>query len=427
MRFRLLASQSSPPSATEIHRKRGLELTLTGLVYLTMTMFMAAAALNSDANLLFGVFGLMIGVMLISYLIGRIVLQNVSLQRSLPELAVVGQPTTIVYEFSNKKRYWPSLSVMIAELDGTEAFTRQLHAYLLHAAAEMTAVVPTEAVAKRRGLYQMNRYEISTSFPFGFIERAVVRGQKDTMLVYPALGQVDPKVLSICRSSDSSGAVMRPSPGGNDEFYGVKEFREGDNRHHIYWRRSARTGVLVSREMTRVSPPRLVLLVDTHCPLRTVDALGEVERCIAMAASLAGQALEAGLSVGLVAYMGEWACTKPGRGKRHRRDLLAQLARLPRNTEHDLDELLTVGRLHLEAGSTPVLITPRADSDDLSDHQRSGLVTFASPSPEARNWFRFPDTVDFTRCMPVDQEPRTESQHRRRRISRRIDPAPTLA
>jgi len=327
----------------------------------------------------------------------------------LPELAVVGQATTVLYEFTNGKRYWPSLSVVLAELDGTEAFTIQLHAYLLHAAAGMTATVPTEAMPKRRGLHQMDRYQISTSFPFGFIKRATINAQKDTMLVYPALAQVDPKVLTMCRSADSSGAIMRPRPGGNDEFYGVKEYRAGNNPKLIYWRRSARTGVLVSKEMTQVSPPRLMLLVDTYCPLRTVDAHAEIERGIAMAASLASQALEAGLSVGVLSWDdGGWKSIAPARGKRHRRDVLAHLARLGLNTENSTADLMNAARSMVEVGSTPVLVSPTEMQVSLGEHLRTGLVVLASGSAQVRRWFQFAEHVDFTRCMPEDQEPRVE-------------------
>ena len=40
-----------------------------------MMMFMGLAAMNSQANLLFGVFGLMIGILLVSGVISRIVLR----------------------------------------------------------------------------------------------------------------------------------------------------------------------------------------------------------------------------------------------------------------------------------------------------------------------------------------------------------------
>src|SRR5215212_533803 len=216
-------THANPATATVMHRKPSLDFSVTGLVYCSMMMFMGLAAMNSQASLLFGVFGLMIGILLVAGFISKVVLRRLYLHRVLPELAVVGQATTITYEFTNEKMFWPSLSVCLAELDGAEAFTRQPQSYMLHAAGHQTATVPIEVMPKRRGLHEMDRYQLSTSFPFGFIKRAVERQQKDAVLVYPALAQVDPKILTLCRSADTSGATMRPRRGGHDEFYGVKE------------------------------------------------------------------------------------------------------------------------------------------------------------------------------------------------------------
>ena len=64
----------SNPSATPVRRKPSLDFSITGLVYCSMMMFLGLAAVNTQANLLFGVFGLMIGVLLISGIISRAVL-----------------------------------------------------------------------------------------------------------------------------------------------------------------------------------------------------------------------------------------------------------------------------------------------------------------------------------------------------------------
>src|SRR5205823_605653 len=116
----------------------------------------------------------------------------------------------VQYQFSNGKRFWPSFSICMAELDGVEGFTRQPASYLLHAAASNTAVVPVEVIPKRRGLHSMDRYQISTSFPFGFIKRAMERRQTDAMIVFPAVGRVDPKLLAMCMSAEKTGSTMRP-------------------------------------------------------------------------------------------------------------------------------------------------------------------------------------------------------------------------
>src|SRR5688572_12619844 len=271
------ARASEIPTRTVVHRKPSLDFSVTGLVYCSMMMFMGLAAINSQANLLFGVFGLMIGILLVSGIISRVVLRGLRVTRGLPENAVVGEKVAVTYEFVNNKRYWPSLSVSLSELDGVEAFTKQPVAYMLHAAARMNAIVPIEVIPKRRGLHTLDRYQLGTSFPFGFIKRAVERRGRETILVFPALAKVDPKLLTLARSAETSGAMMRPRRGGTDEFYGVKEYRSGENPRLIYWRRSARTGVLVSKEMTRVSPPRLMLLVDTHAADASAASLAAVE------------------------------------------------------------------------------------------------------------------------------------------------------
>jgi uncharacterized protein (DUF58 family) len=418
-----LFSRKSPPdaSATPVRRKPSLDFSLTGLVYCSMMMFMGLAAINSQAALLFGVFGLMIGVLLVSGVISRKVIRRLKVRRVLPDHGSVGRPMTMTYRFTNDKRFWPSLSVTVAELDGAEGFTKQPQTYLLHAAPRMTASVPTEMIPKRRGLHQLDRYQISTSFPFGFIKRAIIDHHVDRLLVYPPLAQVDRQVLMMCRAAENTGATMRPRKGGQDEFYGVKEYRPGDNPRRIYWRRSARTsayGVLVAKEMTQVAPPRLLILVDTCLRDRSVEEHVRVERAVAMAASLAAKAVDEDLSVGLFVWSDGWKGIDPSRGKRHRNDLLSVLARLPLNTEHTTADLLRAGRHFLREGTTPILLTPRDGHGAPAEEASNGLgslVVIPSTAPAADHWFRFDPGVDFATAMPTEQQPRMEKRSRQKR------------
>jgi uncharacterized protein (DUF58 family) len=369
-----------------------------------MMMFMGLAAINSQANLLFGVFGLMIGILLVSGTISKMVLRKLRIERELPEHGIVGRRITLLYRIRNTKRFWPSLSVTVAELDGAEAFTKQPQAYMLHAAAQHTAIVPAEVTPKRRGLHHLDRHQIITSFPFGFIKRATERNHKDALLIYPAIAQVEPKVIQMCRSAETTGAQMRPRPGGTDEFYGVKDYRSGENPRWIYWRRSARTGSLVSREMTHVSPPRMMLLVDTYLPKRTPDAHTAVERVIAMAGSLASEALQQGLPLGLLVWSHGWTHLSSNRGKRHRRDVLTVLARLPLNVTANQRDLLDESYRYQKSGTTLVLLSPHDVRLSLGESVRGGVVALSPDTPQIDKLFKFDSSVDFTRCMPAEQQ-----------------------
>ena len=120
-------------SATPVRHRPSLDFSVTGVVYVSMMLFMGLAAINLQANLLFGVFGLMIGVLLVSGVISRLVLRKLTVRRMLPDHGRVGRGVTLHYEVTNHKRYWPSMSVVVAELDGVEGFTTQPQGYLLHA------------------------------------------------------------------------------------------------------------------------------------------------------------------------------------------------------------------------------------------------------------------------------------------------------
>jgi uncharacterized protein (DUF58 family) len=372
-----------------------------------MWLFMGVAAVNSQANLLFAVVGLMAGILLVSGSISRLVLRRLSVVRSLPDNGVVGETLPINYTITNEKRFWPSFSVTLSELDGVEAFTRQPHAYMLHCAARQSTVVPAEMIPKRRGLHTLNRFQVSTSFPFGFITRATLFSRRDTLLIYPAIGHVEPRLLQRLKSAEQSGLAARPRRDGADDFYGVKEFRSGENPRMIYWRRSARTGTLVTREMTHMSPPRLLVMLDTYLPHDAPhQAAADLEKLIAMAASLADRALETGLSVGIVAWAGGWAMISPNRGKRHRRDLLTLLATLPVNYDHDQMELLSVP-VHRDSGhtrTTAILMTRDAPSHHQSLTDTAPMVISSSDSHMVSS-FRFSPTVDFANTMPQPGAP----------------------
>src|SRR5258706_1762069 len=231
-------------TAPVIQRRPSLDFSLTGLIFIGLMMFMFLAAVNSQANLLFGVAGGMVGVLLVSTSISRLVIMKLRVVRVMPEHAVVGRRMTVSYEITNQKRYWPSLSVTVAELDGAEAFTRQPLAYMLHAAPGMTAIVPTELIPRKRGLHTFDRYQATTSFPFGFVKRAAHRRQKDTLLVYPAIGQVDPKLLQRFKGAEKSGAMLRPRRGGTGEFYGVEGVWRGWKPRWVFLTENGGDGVL---------------------------------------------------------------------------------------------------------------------------------------------------------------------------------------
>ncbi len=410
------SNRSVISSATPVRLNPSVDISFTALVYFGATLFIGVAAMNSQTNLLFGVFGLMMGVLIVAGYISRFSLKKLDIRRALPDQLVVGQQATIVYSVANRKRFWPSISVAVGEIDGCEAFNRQPYAYLMHVAARFSTQLIVQFQPKRRGVHNLESYQISTSFPFGFIRRAAVCRQKDTIVVLPAIAKVDPHFLSMCMSAETSGSHMRPHRGGHDEFYGVKEYRGGENPRLIHWKRSARTGTLVVREMSRIALPRLLILVDTMRDRREDNppTRAEIEKVIAMVASAASFALDRGYAVGLCVWSGDWIFIPPNGGKHHRRDLLSILAKLPANPRADMLAGMDVVFPRLEHGTTLVILTARATPSNIAPRHRGHIIVLSSIDPTVNGLFLFPPTVLFDHCMPVDQDSPGSSSTRRR-------------
>jgi uncharacterized protein (DUF58 family) len=105
--------------------------------------------------------------------------------------------------------------------------------------------------------------------------------------------------------------------------------------------------------------------------------------------------MEVGLPVGLVAWSGEWISVPPGRGKRHRLDLLTHLAKLPRNDQHNHAALIDRARPLSQSDTTAVLVTSENVSLTRSPGMRGGMIALASSGQQGNRYFTFPDHIDF--------------------------------
>ena len=77
-------------------------------------------------------------------------------------------------------------------------------------------------------------------------------------------------------------------------FHTLREYVPGDDRRHIHWKTSARTGTLMVKQLVDTSLPDLTLLIDLN-PARWTDAAFEV--AMEAAASMVCACTEAGFPV----------------------------------------------------------------------------------------------------------------------------------
>jgi uncharacterized protein (DUF58 family) len=371
---------------------RNHRVTASGIIFVAITGFVCIAAINSGTNLLYLALGLMVGGFVVSAVISRISLAGLEVQRIMSDHVVARETADIHYQLTNKKRYWPCFAIRIMEAVPKErrGLLEAPTGYALHVPALKSVIVPTRLLAVRRGRIELSDIYLTCSFPFGFVEYSITVTHRQDLVVYPRIGTLSRHLALRCLDATESGTMTSGVRRGNDEFYGVREYRSGDNMRSIHWRSSARMGELMIREMANNAPPQMIVVLNVR-RWRTMGTAEErVERAVEVAASLLCYAFMENFAVALaIAGTSDDTPPKPQMGRESRSMLLHRLATL------NIEDVQEEGRgvpmpNRLRARAEWIIVTLKGTDrlDDLHPPGTTPLV-LAIDAADHDSWVQF--------------------------------------
>ena len=266
--------------------------------------------MNTGNNLLYLLLSMLLALIVVSGILSEQCIRGLLLAPVLPDEIFARRPALLAARVRNGKRWAPSYSIALEVMDGP---SHVMYVPKLEAGAERTVTWQTTFAA--RGRQRLPGVRAATRFPFGLFLKAGLPAFGDEVVVYPALIPIaDPRP----RASAGAGAAPLSRRGRGDDIYNLREYRPEDDRRLIHWRSSAKTGVLIVREVAEeaADDARIVLVGGGRDRDRLEGALSE-------AASLAMHLLRGGAGVevhapGLVVPL--------GRGRAHERTVLTALA-----------------------------------------------------------------------------------------------------
>ncbi len=103
------------------------------------------------------------------------------------------------------------------------------------------------SATERRGWHTMNTVTLSTSYPLGLFRAWSPLKLQEKALVYPKPSTIEmpfPENDGI----QSQTLENQQSKKGNEDFYGIKEYQQGDSIRHIHWKAFAKGLGLFSKE-----------------------------------------------------------------------------------------------------------------------------------------------------------------------------------
>lgn len=203
-----------------------------------------------------------------------------------PRFPVVGTPYEIEIVVRNTgRRSTPPLRITSEPIDSPELLAPTI-AYFDPIAVGTSAVARVTMISTARGINHRWRTRYEEIGPFGFVTARDVHIANKDFFVAPANAEPLP-LLAVAGAHDNDTGRIGPGL----DVRGIRQWRPGDEVHHVHWRSTARTGRLTVLERGEPVIGSIGLLV--------AGIAGEpnFERTVAVAAATARDAMDDGVLV----------------------------------------------------------------------------------------------------------------------------------
>jgi uncharacterized protein (DUF58 family) len=272
--------------------RRRFPPTREGWWFLIATLLLGLAAINAGLNLLFLVWGMMLFLVLASGVMSELCLRRLTVKRRTPPSIHAGAPYLMGISLSNGKRRLPSFSVEVEDLVAGRPIDKRC--YFLKLPAGRTQETAYRHQLGARGRYHLTGFRLSTKFPFGLIQKSRDVADPLDLLIYPALVKVPEALLRGFPATHGLGRIKSRSRNG--DFFGLRDFRPGDDPRDIHWRTTARRGVPLVRESEDDEGLEATILFDNAAdPSLAGEAF---ERAVSLAAAVSLALIHRGYRIG---------------------------------------------------------------------------------------------------------------------------------
>ena len=222
-------------------------------MYVTATLLLGVAAVNTGNNLLFLVVSAMLGFMAVSGLLGWMNIRGLSVSVRLPDEVYAGVQTLISIRVENGKRFLPSFLI-------TATFSGCATSFLLLDPGKPESGSLLFAFPSR-GIHGIPVALISSPFPVNFFVRYIRVPVPGSFTVFPA---PRPATLPLAAGKPDAGAAKSfPSPGYDGELAKISDYRGGESLKMIHWRLSAKHEDFKVKQMSSTAIDPVLLEFDS--------------------------------------------------------------------------------------------------------------------------------------------------------------------
>ncbi|MDQ3130333.1 MAG: DUF58 domain-containing protein [Acidobacteriota bacterium] len=264
------------------------DFTTGGAIFLVLMFIVGFSAWNTGNNLLFLVLSFLASAFVVGFAVGNFCLKKLDVKMRFPETIFAGQTTPILVSLHNRKRIFPSYSI-VAEVRGKEREKSLLAAelkkilpakladrlarppiikltldYFIHISRRATAENKAEHIFPYRGRFIIKDFELSTKFPFGFFRhRRRLPAQAAEIIVFPPFASIEDETENLPLEI---GKLVTQKRGLGQDLLALRDYQPMDDLRRVDWKATARANRLIIREFSAEDDRKITIFLDTRVP-----------------------------------------------------------------------------------------------------------------------------------------------------------------
>ena len=255
-----------------------------------------------------------------------------------PRSASVGAYFTLPLPIRNDSLLFAARDVTLRHGTRNDGDTRPA-GFLARLAPGASVELPSALHLVERGREHTLRLALSSSFPFGLFRLEASYAVPCDLLGLPRLGAL--RDLGHLEALEPELVPGRSTaPAGEEELFGVRDWREGESLRRVHWKLSARRDRRISREFRPHSLSDVRVLLAASFPARAAWTRRDpsFEKAVSLAATLVEHTLRQGRTVRLGVTGGPVAWTTH-RGRGGLQSALVRLALVEGRTKDPWSEI----------------------------------------------------------------------------------------
>lgn len=327
-------------------------------ILLLLTVLFFFIAWNRTINLLYGMFALLAATLVLAHLLPWYSLRGVVASRSLPTTAFENDLVDICIDVSNSGMAGRSMIEVVDAFPAAGPGAQNPMTFIARLAGGKKRSYSFKLQCYKRGEYRIGPLALTSSYPLGIsTARKEMIGSEVPLLVFPEVFDIVKLPLVSGSAAPMSGVEAASKAGGSEEFFGTREYRQGDSLRYIHWPSTARHSQLIVKEFEIRASVEVTIVIDLH--RKSEIGKGKestLEYAVKIAASTAKYSLDRSHTVQLAGF-GKDKCVIPAaKGFAQLARVLDALAKVRADGNVPFPQAVNRASEMMKDGSTAVLV-----------------------------------------------------------------------